>query len=89
MKKLQVLYLYICIKFLGLKAGLVNKLSDLRDIFGKIINLFSDELKDYNEIPRLRKKKNFQKHLKDLKSSHIEVEDITNFATLDQLMGFV
>ena len=56
--------------------------------------MFSDEKKDYLEIPRLRKEKNFPKHEKDLKSSFNKHRDTNNlseeeFATLDQLMGFV
>ena len=79
---------------LGLKNGIINKLTDFRDVFGKIINLFSDEKKDYYEIPKLRKEKNFPKHQKNLKSSFNKRTDTNNlseeqFATLDQLMGFL
>ena len=72
----------------------MNKLTDFRNVFGKNINLFSDDKKDYLEIPRLRKEKNFPKQQKDLKSSFNKLTDTNNlseevFATLDQLMGFV
>ena len=72
----------------------MNKLTDFRNVFGKNINLFSDKNKDYLEIPRLRKEKNFPKHEKDLKSSFNKLTDTSNsseehFATLDQLIGFV
>ena len=72
----------------------MNKLTDFRNVFGKNINLFSDDKKDYLEIPRLRKEKNFPKQQKDLKSSFNKLTDTNNlseeqFATLDQIMGFV
>ena len=72
----------------------MNKLKDFRNVFGKKIDLLSDENKDYLEIPTLRKEKNFPKHQKDLKSSFNKLTDRKNsseerFATLDQIMGFV
>ena len=56
--------------------------------------MFSDENKDYFEIPKLRKEKNFPKHEKDLKSSFNKLKDTNNlseeeFATLDELLKFV
>ena len=56
--------------------------------------MFSDKNKDYLEIPKLRQEKNFPKHVKDLKSSFNKLTNKDNlseeqFATLDQLMGFV
>ena len=89
---LQIIKLFLILS--GLKIGIINKLTDFRDVFGKIINLFSDEKKDYYEIPKLRKEKNFPKHQKNLKSSFNKRTDTNNlseeqFATLDQLMGFV
>ena len=58
------------------------------------IDLLSDKNKDYLDIPKLRKEKNFLKHQKDLKSSFNKLTDTNNlseeqFATLDQIMGFV
>ena len=56
--------------------------------------MFIDENKDYLEIPKLKKEKKFPKHQKDLKSSFNNHRDTNNlseeeFATLDQIMGFV
>ena len=51
-----------------LKAGIIRKQSNFRDVFGRKMNLFNGEKDKYTEIPKLRREKNFPKKLQDLKT---------------------
>ena len=80
--------------FLDLKNGILNRVKDFRNVFGKKIDLFSDKHKNFIEIPKLRREKHFPKLKNDIKSEFNQLtiaDDIPKeqFATLDELIGFV
>ena len=68
----------------------MRKISNFRNVFGKKLDLLSDKHKDYLQIPKLKREKNFPKLQKDLKKLSLTANiPKEQFASLNELMGFV
>ena len=86
------MFLFIDVPVLKeLILAMTKKLSNFRNVIGEKINLFSDENKNYIEVPKLKIEENSSKRIQDLKTplkqkQLIKSNDQTSFISLNDLI---